>query len=72
VFFSCYSGLPDIRGYSGVHDDLHGRRDRAERADVTLGGVITTSRLSAVVLKSSASPPRRILSQAGARQQDRR
>ena len=42
------------------------------RADVTLGGVITTSRFLAVVLKSSASLPRPMLSQAGARRQDGR
>src|ERR1700722_14723857 len=34
---SCYSGFPAIQGYSGAHDDLHGRRDRTKRVDPTAG-----------------------------------
>ncbi len=66
IVLSCDSGLPVIRGYSGVHDELHGRRDRAERADIRLGGVTRTSRAAQFV--SAPSPP--MLSQAGARRQD--
>src|ERR1700733_12351598 len=40
---SCCPALPVIWGDSGVHDDLHGRRDRAESADVSVGSDVTFS-----------------------------